>query len=324
MSQVNDYVLGIDIGGTFSKFGFVDRQGNCPHEMSIPTHADEPFSHFLVRLVQAVAELQAKMPALNLRGIGIGAPNANYYTGRIEKPANLSWGDTDVVALVKKHYDLPIVITNDANAAAIGEMKFGVAQQMKDFLVITLGTGLGSGFVANGEVIYGADGFAGELGHIIVDPHGRVHGSGRRGALEAYVSATGLKRTVFQLLAELPDDSELRDYSFNQLDGAMITEAARRGDPIALATFEYTGRILGLKLADTVAHTSPEAIIFFGGPTKAGDLLLEPIKRHLEEYLFPIYRNKVKLLISGLEGRNAAVLGASALIWNELDKGERI
>ncbi|MCU0450157.1 MAG: ROK family protein [Bernardetiaceae bacterium] len=324
MSQANDYVLGIDIGGTFSKFGFVDRQGHCPHEMSIPTHADEPFSHFLVRLVQAVEDLRAKMPALNLRGIGIGAPNANYYTGRIEKPANLSWGDTDVVALVKKHYDLPIVITNDANAAAIGEMKFGVAQQMKDFLVITLGTGLGSGFVANGEVIYGADGFAGELGHIIVDPNGRMHGNGRRGALEAYVSATGLKRTVFHLLAELPDDSELRDYSFNQLDGAMITEAAHRGDPIALATFEYTGRILGLKLADTVAHTSPEAIIFFGGPTKAGDLLLEPIKRHLEEYLFPIYRNKVKLLISGLEGRNAAVLGASALIWNELDKGERI
>jgi glucokinase len=318
-------VLGVDIGGTFTKFGFVDRLGNCPHENAIPTHADEPFKHFLARLVEAVEDLKKEMSGpFEIMGIGMGAPNANYYTGRIEKPANLSWGDTDVVSQVKKYYDLPIIITNDANAAAIGEMKFGVARGMKDFLVITLGTGLGSGFVANGELIYGSNGFAGELGHIIVDPNGRMHANGRRGAMETYVSATGIKRTVFHLLAELPDESELRDVSFHQLDGAIITEAAQRGDKVALEAFEYTGRVLGLKLADTVAHTSPEAIIFFGGLTKAGDLLLEPVKRYLEHYLLPIYRDKVKLLISGLEGRNAAVLGASALIWNELDKGEQI
>jgi glucokinase len=317
-----EFVLGIDVGGTFTKYGFVSHQGECVGENSIPTHADEPFSHFLARLVQAVEETRRTLGyEIVLRGIGMGAPNANYYTGRIEKPANLSWGDVDVVGLMGKHFkDIPIIITNDANAAAIGEMRFGAAQNMRDFVMITLGTGLGSGLVSNGQLIYGHDGFAGELGHIIVDPNGRLHPNGRRGALETYVSATGIKRTVFHLLAEYPDESELRNLSFHEMTGEHITAAAKRGDKIALEAYEYTGRILGIKLADTVAYTSPEAIIFFGGPTKAGSLLLDPIKKYMEENLFPIYRNKVKLLISALEGRNAAVLGASALVWQELDR----
>jgi glucokinase len=317
-----EFVLGIDIGGTFTKYGFVNHQGECVGENSIPTHADEPFSHFIARLVQAIEESRQNIGyQITLRGIGMGAPNANYYTGRIEKPANLSWGDVDVVGLLRKHYkDIPIIITNDANAAAVGEMKFGAAKNMRDFVMITLGTGLGSGLVSNGQLIYGHDGFAGELGHIIVEPNGRMHINGRRGALETYASATGIKRTVFQLLAEYPDDSELRHLSFHEMTGEHITAAALRGDKIALEAYEYTGRILGIKLADTVAYTSPEAIIFFGGPTKAGDLLLNPIRKHMEANLFPIYRNKVKLLISALEGRNAAVLGASALVWKEIDR----
>ncbi|MCS6968124.1 MAG: ROK family protein [Cytophagales bacterium] len=316
-----EYVLGVDIGGTYTKYGFVNREGNCIGESYILTHADEPFTHFLVRLVQAIEESRRALGfEIALRGIGIGAPNANYYTGRIEKPANLSWGDVDVVGQLSRHYrGIPIVITNDANAAAIGEMKFGAARNMRDFIMITLGTGLGSGIVANGKLVYGHDGFAGEMGHVIVDPNGRMHSNGRRGALETYVSASGIKRTVFYLMAEYPYESELRHLSYHEMTSEHITAAALRGDKIALEAYEYTGRILGMKLADAVAHTSPEAIIFFGGLTKAGNLLLEPVKRHMEAYLFPIYRNKVKLLISALEGKNVAVLGASALAWNEID-----
>jgi glucokinase len=226
----------------------------------------------------------------------------------------------DLAALVRKLYDLPVAVTNDANAAALGEMIYGAARGMKDFIVITLGTGLGSGIVAGGELVYGADGFAGEIGHTIVDPQGRECGCGGRGHLETYASATGICRTVSELLAVRRGESELRSIAPRDLTSRMIADAARRGDSIAREAFEFTGRILGMKLADSVAHLSPEAIILFGGVASAGDLIFAPTKRSLEEYLLPIFRNKVELIPSGLKEGDAAVLGASALIWHDILK----
>lgn len=315
-----EVTLGIDIGGTFTKFGFVDRDGNILEEASLPTNAKDPVNVFLTRLFDTAEKAFAGLKENSeLKAIGIGVPNGNFYKGTVESPPNLGWGKlTPLAELVGNHYKLPTYLTNDANAAAIGEMKFGAAKNMKDFVLITLGTGLGSGIVVNGNLVYGADGFAGELGHVNVNPDGRICGCGRKGCLETYASATGIKRTVSKLMADMNTESELRDIPYNQLTGNMITEAALRGDKIALAAFEYTGKILGTKMADTVAHLSPEAIIFFGGLTKAGKWLFDPIQKYMEENLFPVYKNKVKLLVSGLEGKNSAVLGASALAWNEL------
>jgi glucokinase len=317
-----DLTLGVDIGGTNTVLGFVDREGNCLAESSIPTNAQEDARTFTARLGSRINELYAPLAGEHaFLGIGMGAPNANYYRGTVENPPNLSWkGVTPLVGLVKEHFDLPVVITNDANAAALGEMLFGAAKGMRDFIVITLGTGLGSGLVSNGELIYGSDGFAGEIGHTLVEPQGRQCGCGKRGCLEAYASATGICRTVQELLCLSRDESELRDISSRQLTGKMVTSAAIRGDAIALAAFDYTGKILGMKLADSVMHTSPEAIILFGGLANAGDLIFEPTKRYLEEYLLGIFRGKVKLLPSSLPAGNTAVLGASALIWKELLK----
>jgi glucokinase len=315
-------VIGIDIGGTNTKFGIVDKEGNCIEEASMPTYAEQEINQYLPRLYENIDVLRKKITIpVDLKGIGIGVPNGNYYTGTVDDAANINWGKMVPLAyLVQEHYKNPTVITNDANAAAIGEMLFGVAQGMKNFIIITLGTGLGSGLVANGQLIYGHDGFAGELGHVIVDPNGRFHGNSNQGVLEAYVSATGIKRTAFELMATMIEPSPLRDVSYNQMDASMITDAALKGDAIGIAAFEYTGKLLGMKLADAVAHISPEAIVLFGGLTKAGKYLLEPTRKYMENFLFPIYRNKVKLLLSGLEGKNAAVLGASALIWSELEK----
>ncbi len=315
-------VIGIDIGGTNTKFGIVDKEGNCLEESSMPTRAEQEINQYLPRLYESIDALREKVTIpIDVKGIGIGVPNGNYYTGTVDDAANINWGKMVPLAyLVQEHYKTFAVLTNDANAAAIGEMLFGVAQGMKNFIIITLGTGLGSGLVANGQLIYGHDGFAGELGHIIVDPNGRYHANSNQGVLEAYVSATGIKRTAFELMANMIEPSPLRDISYNDLDATMITEAALKGDAIGIAAFEYTGKILGMKLADAVAHTSPEAIVLFGGLTKAGKYLLEPTRKYMESFLFPIYRNKVKLLLSGLEGKNAAVLGASALVWSELEK----
>lgn len=315
-------VIGIDIGGTNTKFGIVDKEGNCLEESSMPTRAEQEINQYLPRLYESIDALCQKVTVpIDIKGIGIGVPNGNYYTGTVDDAANINWGKMVPLAyLVQEHYKTFTVLTNDANAAAIGEMLFGVAQGMKNFIIITLGTGLGSGLVANGQLIYGHDGFAGELGHIIVDPNGRYHANSNQGVLEAYVSATGIKRTAFELMANMIEPSPLRDVSYNDLDATMITEAALKGDAIGIAAFEYTGKVLGMKLADAVAHTSPEAIVLFGGLTKAGKYLLEPTRKYMESFLFPIYRNKVKLLLSGLEGKNAAVLGASALVWSELEK----
>jgi glucokinase len=317
-----EVTLGIDIGGTNTVLGFVDGQGKCLAESSIPTRAHEDACSLVERLTLKIREVFASLSdQCVILGIGIGAPNANYYRGTVENPPNLNWkGVTPLVALIKERFDLPVVITNDANAAALGEMQFGAARGMRDFIVITLGTGLGSGIVSNGELIYGADGFAGEIGHTIVDPQGRECGCGKRGCLEAYASATGICRTIFEMLCNMRDASEFRDMSYHQLTAKKITEAACKGDAIALAAFDYTGGILGMKLADSVAHTSPEAIILFGGLAHAGDLLFIPTKRAMEENLLGIFRGKVKLLPSSLPEGNTAVLGAAALSWTELLK----
>lgn len=313
--------IGIDVGGTNTVFGFIDEAGECIYESSILTHADQDADQLFSRLFLKIDnDFKKYSDVYELIGIGIGAPNANYYKGTVERPPNLNWGIVNVLDIVKKYSPLPTAITNDANAAAIGEMIFGVAKGMKDFIVITLGTGLGSGIVVNNELVYGADGFAGEIGHTIVDPNGRECGCGRKGCLETYASASGIRRTVFELIGTTNIPSELRNVSFNQLASKDIADAANNGDKLALAAFDYTGKILGLKLADSVAHLSPEAIILFGGLALSGDLIFTPTKRYMEEYLLNIFKNKVKLLPSALPGAHAAVLGASALIWNELKK----
>jgi glucokinase len=318
---MKEAVIGIDIGGTYTKYGIIDRQGNCLADSFINTEAYKEFDPFLKHLYDEIVSTLNQIPGkIDIKGVGIGAPNGNYYKGTIEYPPNLSWkGIIPVVEKMKKYFrGIPMVLTNDANAAAIGEMIYGGARKMKDFIVITLGTGLGSGIVVNGQLVYGHDGFAGELGHVNVKLKGRQCGCGRNGCLETYVSATGIKRTIFKLLADRAYDSELRGISYHELTAKMITDAARKDDPIALEAFDYTGTILGAKLADTVAHTSPEAIFLLGGLANAKELILEPTVRSMEENLLPIYRNKVKILLSALSDVNAGVMGASALAWNEL------
>lgn len=320
---MRNIVVGIDIGGTNSPFSILDETGYAlavNHNISTNEYDDvEKFveaMHFeITRSMQQVAE------PLNLCGIGIGAPNGNYYTGSIEFAPNLRWqGIIPLAELFKKYFEVPVYLTNDANAAAIGEMVFGGAKNMKDFIVITLGTGLGSGLVANGELVYGHDAFAGELGHTIVVRDGRHCKCGRQGCLETYVSATGIKRTAFEMMANLFNDSKLRSIPYNDLTSEQISIAALQGDVVALESFEYTGKLLGEKLAEAVAYTSPEAIFLFGGLAKAGDLIFNPTRFHLEKNLLNIYKNKVKLLPSGLPNANAAVLGASALVWSKIAK----
>jgi len=318
---MREVVIGVDIGGTFTKYGIIDRNGNCLIESSIDTNSGNGVEAFLKDATKAFKNDLAKFSDVSLKGIGIGAPNGNYYNGTIEFAPNLKWkGIVHLVDLFKKNFNVPIFLTNDANAAAIGEMIYGNAKSLRDFIVITLGTGLGSGIVSNGELIYGHDGFAGEIGHTIVRHNGRQCGCGRKGCLETYASATGIKRTVFKLLADSLEESKLRSVSFNELTAEMITEAAKKGDKIALEAFEYTGLLLGQKLADSVAYTSPQVIFLFGGLAKAGNLILEPTRRHLEDNLLNIYKGKVKVLISGMEELNAAIMGAGALAWKELEK----
>lgn len=317
-------VVGVDIGGTNTVYGLVDRDGNMCGEGLIPTQKYPDFDQYLEELYLGIQDLLKKITyEYVLMGIGIGAPNANYYEGTIENAANLVWdGKVEFVKKLKKYYpNIPIAITNDANAAAIGEGVYGAAKGMKDYIVITLGTGLGSGFVANGEMIYGNDSFAGEFGHIIVDPAGtRQCGCGRRGCLETFVSATGIKRTIFELLATENDPSEFRSMSFNDVTAEMVSKAAMKDDAIALKAFQKTGTILGKALADAVAITSPEAIILFGGLAKAGKFIFEPTQKAMEENMLKNFKNKVKLLPSGIDGKNAAVLGSSALVWQLIDK----
>jgi len=315
-----DIVIGIDIGGTYTKYGFVDRAGNSYLEGSVDTASHPDIDSYLENLFSTIDSASGKSDkTFKIKGIGIGAPNGNYYLGTIEYAPNLNWkGVIHLADLVKKYHDVPVALTNDANAAALGEMMYGGARSMKDFIVITLGTGLGSGIVINGNVVYGHDGFAGELGHIVAMDNGRQCGCGKKGCLETYASATGIKRTVFELLSERIESSSLRDIPFSEMTSKNIAEAAKKGDKIALKAFEITGKILGKNLANAVAFSSPEAIFLFGGLAQAGDLIIKPTKEYMEKNLLKIFQNKVKLLPSGLHDKNAAVLGAGGLIWNEL------
>ena len=313
--------LGIDIGGTNTTIGLVDDFGNCVHEETFPTWAHEAFALFLFRLLEKVnALLMQTAQEYDLTGIGAAAPTGNYYRGTIEAPSNFNWGNVEFVKAMQERFDVPIAITNDANAAALGEMTYGEARGMQNFIALTLGTGVGSGIVVNGELIYGHNGLAGELGHTIVEPGGRQCACGRYGCLETYVSARGICRTVFELLARRMDDSELRQISFNELSAEKIHLAALHQDVLALEAFECTGRILGRALADAVACFSPEAITIFGGLARAGEVLFEPLRQHFEQNLLGVYKGKVRLMPSRNAGCNIAVLGASVLIQKELEK----
>jgi len=319
---MKEVTLGIDIGGTFTKFGFIERGGEAIFDGSITTTGHKDIASYQKTLADEIKRSFKKFEKeYKLVGVGIGAPNGNYYKGTIEFAPNLDWKEVvPFVDMFKKHFDLPMALTNDANAAAIGEMIYGSAVGMKDFVVITLGTGLGSGLVVNGEVVYGHDGFAGEVGHVQVYENGRMCGCGNRGCFETYSSASGLRRTVFELLCNETLPSRLRDVSFNDMTAKMIADAAKEGDEIAIKAFEITAHILGMKLADTVAHTSPETIFLFGGLTNAGDILFKPTRESFENNLLKVFKNKIKIVPSGLQETNAAVLGASALAWKELEK----
>lgn len=312
---------GIDIGGTNTVFGIVSREGEVLAEGSIKTKNFDEIEVFVAALHEKIELTLNRLDnGYKLSGYGIGAPMGNINKGTIEYAATLPWkGIIPLSSYFKKHTPLPIIVTNDANAAAVGEMIYGGASGMRNFVVITLGTGLGSGLVVNGNLVYGEYGFAGELGHTTIRPgmSNRECGCGKTGCLETYVSASGIKRTLLKIMADSIKDSELRTLSFNDLDAKKIHNAALNGDPIALEAFEHTGRMLGFKLADLVAHTNPEAIFLFGGLALAEDLIFEPARKSMEEHLLSIYRGKVKLLPSGLSTKNAAVLGASSLVWAE-------
>ncbi|MGM0667184.1 MAG: ROK family protein [Bacteroidota bacterium] len=311
--------VGIDIGGTNTVFGLVDRNGTIISEGLIKTKEFEDIEVFVAALYEKInVHLRRLDNTIELLGYGIGAPMGNINNGTIEYPSNLPWkGIIPLAEFFRRHTSLPVTVTNDANAAAVGEMIYGGAKGMKNFVVITLGSGLGSGFVVDGKLVIGANGFAGEIGHTAIRPgaSNRMCGCGRKGCLETYVSASGIKRTVLKIMADSMVDSELREVSFNELNSKIIHDAALRGDPIALEAFEHTGRMLGFKLADVVAHTNPEAIFLFGGLALAKDLIFEPAREYMEEHLLSIYRGKVKLLPSQLSTQNAAVLGASSLVW---------
>ncbi|MCD8185602.1 MAG: ROK family protein [Rikenellaceae bacterium] len=314
-------VIGIDIGGTNTAFGLVCDEGKIYGQGRLSTQQHPDVDRYQEELFLGIQQLLRLVEfEYEIIGVGIGAPNSNYYKGTIEYPANLPWpGVTPFVEKFKRFFPaLPVVMTNDANAAALGEKIYGAAKNLNNFVVITLGTGLGSGFVINGELLLGHYGFAGELGHVIINHTGRVCGCGRKGCLETYVSATGIKRTVFKLLADKMGPSEFRYISYNDLTAEMITNAALNGDPLAIEAYEYTGEQLGRALANAVLITEPEAIFLFGGLTKAGPYIFEPTKRYMEQYMMTQFRNKVDVLPSGIEQGNAAILGAAALIWNEM------
>ena len=316
------YVIGIDLGGTNTVIGLVDVKGHIlAKDDTIKTQAHPDIEEYTDSIAAVIKKLATENGCEGkLEGVGVGAPMANYYTGEIVNAANLPWkGIVPLGWLIESKTGIPTKVTNDANAAAIGEMKYGVAQGMKDFVYITLGTGVGSGIVANGQLIYGHDGFAGEFGHIAVESRttGRQCGCGRRGCLETHVSATGIKRTAFELMGTMTCDSELRSIPYDKFEAKMLSDAAAKNDPIALEAFERTGKMLGLALADLTAITSPEAIILFGGLANAGDYILRPTYRHMEENQLTVFKGKVKLLMSGIQDKNVAILGGAALIWKQ-------
>ena len=316
------YVVGIDIGGTNTVFGIVDARGTIIASSSIKTGAYEDVNDYVDEVCKNLLPLIIANGGVDkIKGIGIGAPNGNYYSGTIEFAPNLPWkGVIPLAAMFEERLGIPTALTNDANAAGIGEMTYGAARGMKDFIMITLGTGVGSGIVVNGQLVYGHDGFAGELGHVIVRrENGRQCGCGRKGCLETYCSATGVARTAREFLVARPEPSLLRDIPAEEIVSKDVFDAAVRGDKLAQDIFEYTGRILGEALADFIAFSSPEAIILFGGLAKSGDYIMKPIQKAIDDNILKIYAGKTKLLISELKDADAAVLGASALGWEVRD-----
>lgn len=319
ISQRQELAIGIDIGGTNTVFGIVDHRGDISYRGAISTRKHNNVTDYINELYEALLPAIEEVGGIGaIKGIGIGAPNGNYYNGTIEYAPNLPWkGVISLVQLMTGKFMVPCSLTNDANAAAVGEMMYGVARGMKDFIMITLGTGVGSGIVANGQLIYGHDGFAGELGHTTIIPDGRKHkGTGLHGSLEAYASATGVALTAIEFLErDNHRDSLLRNYAKEEIDSRIVYDCAIQGDKLAQEVYEFTGKVLGLALANFVMFSSPEAIILFGGMTKAGDLILKPTREHMEKNMLPIFQNKIKLLFSELKEADAAILGASALVW---------
>ena len=320
-ANIKPYVIGLDLGGTNSVFGIVDARGDIKATTAIKTGGYEKVEDYVKACVEALEPIIDQVGGIEkVKAMGIGAPNGNYYNGTIEFAPNLPWAHDGIVPLGKMFSDalgIPVALTNDANAAAIGEMVYGVARGMKNFIVITLGTGVGSGIVVNGQLLYGHDGFAGELGHVTMvrGAEGRSCGCGRTGCFEAYCSATGVARTARELLSKTDRPSLLREMNPEDITSLDVSIAAGKGDELAKEIYEFTGRMLGEACADFAAFSSPEAFIFFGGMVKAGDLIMEPIKRSYNEHVLPIFRNKAQFLVSGLDGASAAVLGASAIGW---------
>lgn len=318
---IKPYVIGLDLGGTNSVFGIVDARGDIKATTAIKTGGYDNVEDYVNASVDALQVIIDQVGGIDkIKAMGIGAPNGNYYNGTIEFAPNLAWAHDGIVPLAKLFSDalgVPVALTNDANAAALGEMVYGVARGMKNFIVITLGTGVGSGIVVNGQLLYGHDGFAGELGHVTMvrGAEGRICGCGRTGCLETYCSATGVARTAREMLAKTSRPSLLRDIKPEDITSLDVSIAAGKGDELAKEIYEFTGKMLGEACADFAAFSSPEAFIFFGGMVKAGDLIMEPIKRAYNEHVMPIFKGKAQFLVSGLDGASAAVLGASAIGW---------
>ena len=319
---VKPFVIGLDLGGTNSVFGIVDARGEIKATTALKTGGYETVEQYVKDSVNALMPIIETVGGIEkIKAMGIGAPNANYYRGTIEYAPNLPWAHECVVPLAKLFSDalggIPVALTNDANAAALGEMTYGVARGMKNFIDITLGTGVGSGIVVNGQMVYGCDGFAGELGHVImVRENGRSCGCGRTGCLEAYCSATGVARTAREFLEKSDEPSLLREYEPEKITSYEVSIAAGKGDQLAKRVYEFTGDMLGKACADFTAFSSPEAFVFFGGLTKAGDLLMNPIKESYDKHVLPIFKGKAQFLVSTLDGSSAAVLGASAIGWD--------
>lgn len=314
------YVIGLDLGGTNSVFGIVDANAKVVAEVSVKTKGHGPVEQYVADCAEALKPIIAEVGGIEkIQGMGIGAPNGNYYTGCIEFAPNLPWGQ-DVIPLAKMFSEalgVPVAMTNDANAAALGEMAYGAAKGMKNFIMITLGTGVGSGIVCDGKMVYGSDGLAGELGHVRVEPHnGRECGCGRTGCLETYCSATGVARTAREILSTSEVATTLRDIPLDEIESKHVAIAASNGDEVAQSIMSFTGRLLGRACADFACFNSPEAFIFFGGLTKAGDLIMNPIREGYEENILKCYKGKAKMLVSQLDDAKAAVLGASALGWD--------
>ncbi len=317
MDISNELAIGIDIGGTNTKYGVVNHRGEILQQGELRTDQYPKIELFIDALYNILEPVINSVKKTNIHGIGIGAPNGNYYNGTIEYAPNLQWrGIIPLAKMISDRFGLPAALTNDANAAAVGEMIYGAARGMKDFIMITLGTGVGSGIVANGQLILGHDGFAGELGHTIIVPGGRLHeGTGMRGSLEVYASATGVAKTAVEMLEENMNEKSLLRNTSDKITSKTVYECAMKGDSIAKSVYDFTGKILGEALANFVMFSSPEAIILFGGLTKAGDMIINPTREHMEKNLLPIFQNKVKLIFSELKESDAAILGASALVW---------